>query len=216
MLEWFWDYSDTVIPLLSIVSFVVFKRWHRQDWSLIVYSIACVFLFGFSNYLADRGINNMYLYHIFSLFEFIVVMFYALFLFASRKLRRFLLGVAIFYFIYWNVNIGLWESLLEFNSNSASIACLLIIIVCGLYFLSLNDKKELLYFQKLPSFWIMSGFLFYCACSIPVVLAYKYKEIFYDLNINDAWKIQVLGNCVKFVAISYAALCSYKYQGGSS
>jgi len=143
-------------------------------------------------------------------------MFYALFLFASRKLRRFLLGVAIFYFIYWNVNIGLWESLLEFNSNSASIACLLIIIVCGLYFLSLNDKKELLYFQKLPSFWIMSGFLFYCACSIPVVLAYKYKEIFYDLNINDAWKIQVLGNCVKFVAISYAALCSYKYQGGSS
>jgi hypothetical protein len=215
MFEWFWQYSDTGMPVFAIILLSLIKKRNGPEWLLLVYSLFCVFLFGFSNYLADQGRNNMYLYHIFSLVEFFLLMAYAWFLFSGRT-QKFLIVATLFYFIYWLVNIGLWERLDQFNSNSASIACLIIIVVCGLYFLSLSGKNELLYFQKLPQFWVVTGFLFYCACSIPVVLAYKYKEIFYDLNINTAWKIQVVANCIKFVLISYAALCSYKYQDGSS
>src|SRR5215203_3513061 len=216
MYEWFWDYSDTLIPVLSILAYLSVKKLHMQEWLLLVYSFVCFFIFGLSNYLADRSINNMFLYHVFSLFELLTVMFYSFSLFSSNRIRSVLTTAIIFYLTYWCLNIGLWEPLADFNSNSASIALLLIIVVCGLFFLSLNDKKELLYFQKLPQFWVMSGFLFYCACSIPVVLAYKYKEIFYDLDINTAWKVQVVANFTKFLFLSYAALCCYKYQGGSS
>jgi hypothetical protein len=215
MLEWFWDYSDTFVPLLAILSLLALRKKSRQDHVLLAYSLFCVFLFGFSNYLADRGRNNMVLYHIFSLAEFMVVMRYAWYLFSGRT-RKYLLVMSLLYAVYWAANISMWEPHDQFNSNSASIACLLILIVFGLYFLSLSGKEELLYFQKLPQFWVATGFLFYGACSIPVVLAYKYKEIFYDLDINTAWKIQVVANCIKFVLISYASLCSYKYRVGLS
>ena len=215
MLEWFWDYSDTFVPLLAILSLLALRKKSRQDHVLLAYSLFCVFLFGFSNYLADRGRNNMVLYHIFSLAEFLVVMRYAWYLFSSRT-KKYLIVTSLLYAVYWTANISMWEPPDQFNSNSASIACLLILIVFGLYFLSLSGKEELLYFQKLPQFWVATGFLFYGACSIPVVLAYKYKEIFYDLDINTAWKIQVVANCIKFVLISYASLCSYKYRVGLS
>src|SRR5215203_1813790 len=155
MYEWFWDYSDTLIPVLSILAYLSVKKLHMQEWLLLVYSFVCFFIFGLSNYLADRSINNMFLYHVFSLFELLTVMFYSFSLFSSTRIRSVLTTAIIFYLTYWCLNIGLWEPLADFNSNSASIALLLIIVVCGLFFLSLNDKKELLYFQKLPQFRVV-------------------------------------------------------------
>jgi hypothetical protein len=214
MLEWFLKYSDTIVPVFSIVAMARLKKLHRQEWLLLVYSVVCIIIFGYSNYLADRVLNNMYLYHFFSLFEFLIIILYAAPLFNSKKAKIFLPAITILYFLYWVVNIWMWEPLTVFNSNSASIACLLILIVCGMYFLSLSSKKELLYFQKLPQFWVMTAFVFYCACSIPIILSYKYPEMFYDFNTDSAWKIQIVANCIKFVLLSYAVLCSYKYRVG--
>jgi len=209
-------YSDTFMPLICFLILVGVKQLHRQEKLLLVYFVGCVILFGVSNLMADRGRNNMFLYHLFSLFEILIVLFYAIYLFNDKRVHVFLRTAMVVYIIYWVVNIWLWEPLDQFNSNSASIACLVILIVCGLFFLSLSAKKELLYFQKLPQFWVGTAFLFYCASSIPVLLAYKYRDlIFYDFNISTAWRIQVVANCIKFVLLSYASLCSYKYQGGS-
>lgn len=215
MLERFLEYSDTLVPLLSLVAFIKPHKLRKQEKLLLLYASLSLVIFGVSNYMADRNINNMFLYHGFSLFELLVVLYYASFFFVNKKVKSFLFIIGIAYIIYWFVNMFMWEPLKEFNSNSAGIAHLIIIIVCGLYFLSLSDKEELLYFQKLPQFWVMTGFLFYCTCSIPIMLSYKYQEIFYDLNQNTAWKIQVVANFIKFAAISYAAICSYKYQDGS-
>jgi hypothetical protein len=216
MLERFWDYSDTIAPALSILCFLPVKKLQKQDCLLIIFLIVCFLIFGFSNYLADWGTNNMFLYHFFSLFEISIVLLYGVMLFHNRKVRLFLIIALMLYFIYWRLNIWLWEPIREFNSNSAGIACLLIMVTCFLFFLSLSDKDELLYFQKLPQFWVMAGFLFYSACSIPVVMSYKYKEIFYDININSAWKIQVVANIIKFLCLSFGALCSYRYRDGLS
>jgi len=215
MLEWFLKYSDTIVPVFSIVAIARLKKLHRQEWLLLVYSIACIVIFGYSNYLADRVLNNMYLYHFFSIFEFLIIILYAAPLFNTRKVKVFLSVITVLYFLYWVINIWVWEPLTVFNSNSASIACLLILVVCGMYFLSLSSKKELLYFQKLPQFWVMTAFVLYCACSIPIILSYKYPDVFYDFNTDSAWKIQIVANCIKFVLLSYAVLCSYKYRVGS-
>ncbi|MGN6165643.1 MAG: hypothetical protein ACTHOF_13990 [Flavisolibacter sp.] len=215
MFERFLEYSDTLVPLFSLVAYIRPYKLRKQEKFLLSYVFLSVAVFGVSNYMADRGINNMFLYHGFSLFELLIVLYYASFFFVNKKVKSFLLIIGIAYIIYWLTNIFIWESLKEFNSNAAGIAYLIIIIVCGLYFLSLSDKEELLYFQRLPQFWVMTGFLFYCTCSIPIMLSYKYHEIFYDLDQNTAWKIQVVANFIKFAAISYAAICSYKYQDGS-
>src|SRR5215211_1720351 len=114
MYEWFWDYSDTIIPVLSIAAYLSLKKLHLQDWLLLVYSFVCFFIFGLSNYLADRVINNMFLYHVFSLFEFVTVMFYSYSLFSSTRIRSVLTTAIILYLIYWCLNIGLWEPLSDF------------------------------------------------------------------------------------------------------
>src|SRR5215216_5601605 len=111
MFQWFWDYSDAGIPVLSIAAYLSLKKLHRQEWLLLVYSFVCVLTFALSNYLADRFINNMFLYHVFSLFEFLTVMFYSFSLFSSTRIRSFLTTATVFYVVYWCLNIGLWEPL---------------------------------------------------------------------------------------------------------
>ncbi|MGZ3837012.1 MAG: hypothetical protein ACXVMS_14285 [Flavisolibacter sp.] len=216
MLELFWQYSDTAMPLLSMLTLIRIKKFQQQELFLLGYFVGCSIIFGISNFMADRGINNMVVYHCFSLFEILIVFQYARSFFRSRKIHRLLMIILAVYSLYWLVNIWVWEPLTVFNSNSASISCLLIFIVCGSFFLSLSARKELLYFQKLPQFWVATAFLIYCAWSIPIIVSYKYKEIFYDLDLVTAWHIQVGANCIKFALLSYASLCSYKYQDGLS
>lgn len=203
------------MPLISLLILLLkLQKLRWQEWVLLGYFIGCVIIFGLTNYLADRHRNNLSLYHSFSLFEIIMVFLYARSFFAGKKVHTLLLATVILYCIYWVVNIWVWEPLTQFNSNSASISCLLIFIVCGMFFLSLSARKELLYFQKLPQFWVATAFLIYCAWSIPIIVSYKYKGLFYDLDGITAWHIQVGANCIKFVLLSYASICSYKYQVG--
>jgi hypothetical protein len=111
----------------------------------------------------------------------------------------------------------LWEPLDKFNSNSASLAAAVISAFCFYYFLSLVKRDEVLHFQKLSSFWIVSGLLFYCIASILVIGSYKYKEWFTDINTHITWKIQQVANIIKFVFISIGIICSRQTsQGGLS
>lgn len=205
------NYSDAVVPILCLVFYSVIPHRTKKDWLIFIYASASFIVFGFSDYLADRGINNMPLYHSFSLLEFTLFIFYSFSLFESKKTHAVLLSMSIFYLVYWIINISVWESAKIFNSNSAGIAYLFIMIICGLYFLSLSNRTELLYFQKLPQFWVMTGFLFYCTCSLPVVLSYKYW-IFKEIDVHITWTVQIIANIIKFLFLSYGAVCSYKYQ----
>ncbi|HEY8388518.1 MAG TPA: hypothetical protein VIK74_07930 [Parasegetibacter sp.] len=211
----FFNYSDTLFPLLVLLILIPnIKKLGRAGIWLTIYLVLTVVILGYSNILADRVINNSFLYHSYSIVE-IATVIPLLALFMNRvKVKDY--AVISLFVIYSIVNIFLWESLMEFNSNSSSIAALIIIVYSFGYFLHLANTDAILRFQTLPSFWIVSGFLFYCVVTVLVTASYKYSDWFSSQNIT--WKIQQVANIIRFVLISIGILCSRRqtYRDGLS
>ena len=60
-----------------LVMLPVLKLVRRADFAiLITYLVFTVLIKGYSNYLADKGFNNLYLYHAYTLLEFILIIPY--------------------------------------------------------------------------------------------------------------------------------------------
>ena len=210
MSDLFWDYCDTVFPFLVLLLLLPRFRQVQGGLLMVLYLAVTVGLMGYSNYLADRTTNNMYLYHLYSLLE---AVFLLLLLNKFSGMDRRVLWLTLsFYILFWIANVTLWESLLNFNSNTAAVLNLLTAFFCFRYFLLLIKTNEILYFQKLPSFWIVSGLLFYCIVSILVVSSYKYKDWFSEWDLHLNWRIQQVANIVKYLLISIGILCSSSRQ----
>jgi hypothetical protein len=215
MLATLWAYSDTIFPLFVLLLLVLCKGCADKKL-LTVYLVLTVLVMGYSNWLADKGINNMYLYHAYTLVEALLLV---PLLHGYARTNKALLGAMLVgYPAFWLVNVLLLEPVTVFNSNSATVLALLLSFLCLRYFLYLVQTDDILYFQKLSSFWIVSGLLFYSMVSILVISSYKQKGWFSAADMHFNWMIQQAANIIKFLFFSTGILCSYwqTRQAGSS
>lgn len=215
MLSTLWAYSDTLFPLVVLLLLLPCKGCANKKL-LVAYLLLTVAVMGYSNWLADRRMNNMYLYHGYSLAEALLLV---PLLHGYARTNKMMLGIILAgYPAIWLINVLMIEPVTIFNSNSATVLALLISFLCLRYFLYLIKTDDILYFQKLTSFWIVSGLLFYSMVSILVISSYKQKGWFSAQDMHFNWMIQQAANIIKFLFFSIGILCSYWHprQAGSS
>ncbi len=202
-------YSDTYMPLITLFIYAgIWKSINRQELVILIYCIFNVIVFALSNILAEKHIHNMPLYHISSLAEIWIISFYILKKITGKNFSPAFFIVNIIYTGFFICNIIFWEDLTVFNSNSAGVTSIVILFLCMYYLLKLSKSDEILYFQKLPSFWIISGFLIYNAVSLLVLLSYKYFTYVSTNNEADhLWFVLSVAIIVKFALISTGLLC---------
>src|SRR6266487_369698 len=203
-------FSDTYMPLLTIILyFLLWKYTNYHEFVILLYSIICFILFGITNILVLKKINNLAFYHVFSLVELIILSHYVLKLILHKPFSLLWFFICSFYLLFWICNIIFFEPLNSFNTTSAGITNLVILFLCMYYLLSLSKNEAILYFQKLPSFWIVSAFLIYSALSLLVFISYAY---FVNSNKqqegSQLWAIIIsMATIVKFALISVGLLC---------
>src|SRR6476660_219597 len=145
MKDWVLRNSDTYLPLLTLIVYILnWRKIAKQELILFFYLVVNVILFGITNLLADRGINNLFLYHLYSLLDLIAVTYYLSVVLLKRN--RLFYSIAIGYSCFWGLNILIWESLSSFNSNAASLANLIILILSMYYLLQLSKSEDILNF----------------------------------------------------------------------
>ena len=206
--EWILNYCDTYMPLLTlIISSFLIKRMEKREYILLAYITVCFVIFLTTNIMADRGINNMFFYHFFSLFEIAVISYYFLKSLLNKKLTLywFILGG---YSVFWFINLFIFEDLAIFNSNSSVVSNLIILLLAMYYLFELSKSEDVLFFQKLPGFWIASAFLVSCALSIFGFVAYKYfQDANYKDDANKIWLVPLFAIIFRFVFITIGLLC---------
>ncbi len=205
--------DDTYMPLISLIIYMVlWSDINRREMMLLVYLVISIVFTAITNVMAFYHINNLALYHFYTLFETVFLSYYIIRQTAGKiNLRWFVPGVAVF-FGFWLLNILMWEPLNVYNSNSSCLSYLVVIACCMYYMLELAKSDKILNFQKQPSFWIVSSFFVFSAASILVVAVYRY---YISLNILDearsVFRIIHLANVTKFIMLSVGLLC-YKRQ----
>lgn len=205
-------FSDTYMPLFVLLIFLrLSKSIGKQENILLIYCIFNVIVFALSNVFAENGIHNMPLYHLNSLVDVWLVSYYLLKKITGKAMSVPFIIINVGYTIFFICNILFWEKLTDFNSNSAGVTSLVILFLSMQYLLKFSKTDEILYFQKLPSFWIASGFLIYSALSVLVLLSYKY---FLYLKMysqgNSLWFVLSAGIIIKFALISIGLICHKK------
>ncbi len=214
MLKRLLQLSDTFMPLLALLAYApVIRKIQGKDKIIPLYLLVTFFVMLLSNYMADRYINNSYLYHAYSLVELMLFSYYIRNLTNdSGYFIKFILPV---YAVFWVINLLFFESYLRFNSNSSGIAYLLLIIYSLNYFLFLSRSEEIMSFQKSPAFWIVSGFLFYSVLNVLIATIYKYTFELSPDDKNLVFNFSYVSNIIKFILIIIGVLWyPHKYRSG--
>lgn len=205
-------YSDSFMPLLTIIVFLlIHKSIGRRENVILVYCLLSFLIFLASDILGTMLKHNLYLYHIHSLVELTIIGAYLLKLIQGKYFSIQYFIIAGGYLVFWILNIMFLEDINDMNAFSGALETFILLLLCMVYFFRLSKKDEILYFQKLPAFWIVSGFLIYCALSMLIQVSYKYfvSNNFYG-DAKKVWPVMFIAIISKFVLITVGLLCYYK------
>jgi hypothetical protein len=204
--------DDTYMPLFTLLVYLpLWRKIRGNELVLLIYLIINVVFGTVTNIMGFYQINNLALYHLFTLFEQWFISYYLIRKAFINRIPKAYFLINIGFTIFWFINILGWEPLNVFNSNTAVISSLILLLLCMYYMLDLSKKEEILYFQKLPSFWIVSAFLIYSALSVLIFAVYKYY-VLQDLTEegNKIWSLTHFTTVAKYVLISVGLLCYNK------
>lgn len=105
--------------------------------------------------------NNMYIYHLLTVAEFIFISTLFYYTFIDSKLRQIVLwSVPIFLLLVMLYSLH-WEPPTENNPYSFITESILIIVWCYLFFRETLSRKQTYMPEKDRTFWIVIGILFY-------------------------------------------------------
>jgi hypothetical protein len=201
--------DDAYMPFLALCVYLyLWKKIGKHELLLLIYLIINVVFGTVTNVMGFYRINNLALYHVYTLFEQWFISYYLIAKILKEKIPRFYFFMNIGFTLFWIIDIALWEPLNTFNSNTSTISDLVLLFLCMYYILNLAKKDEILYFQKLPSFWIVNAFLIYSAFSILMFAVYNYyiiENLFTEgLKVYNLMHVTVP---VKYILISIGLLC---------
>jgi hypothetical protein len=153
-----------VIPLL--VGIITYKR-NKAEQHVLFWYIALATITEFvSVSLAGKGKNNLPVFHLFTVLEFIfLVYFYKLALGRiNTKLRIYtLIGVFIGLAV---INAMFLEDIYSFNTNLRTLESLVLILLSVYFLFNLTAKSEVLYITDYPNFVASAAILFYFSGSL--------------------------------------------------
>ncbi|MES2140923.1 MAG: hypothetical protein V4511_14545 [Bacteroidota bacterium] len=201
----FYDYLDNFSILFSVLTFIVGLLCFKS----IKGYLAPLFLIVFVSFITDiisvvyasSNINNFYIFHLFTIFEFILIsFFYILFFKKYLNAKYLLLPIPIFLivaFIDYKIN-----GLNSMDNFSASIEAVILSIYSLVSFLFVMRKLLFENILSAPFFWINSGILFYFSGSLLVFAFSNYVYTYQRSFSNALWAIPQLLNIFYNILIS--------------
>jgi hypothetical protein len=171
-------FSDSLGIILSIIAFIVGLKHYKEPKELRIityYSGVAVAYDIIGTYF--QLLNNLTVgivgESILSVIEFIIFCIYLYRAISSHRMR------AIIKFFYWTFPALLffawikWKRL-DMPTLAYVLDALYLIVPCLVYFYELFTTSKLLFLKNHPSFWIVTGILFYNSCTIPLFLLTGY------------------------------------------
>ncbi|NLR57987.1 hypothetical protein HGH93_07735 [Chitinophaga polysaccharea] len=167
-LFWYSYYAMTGIELLILIPFILnYKLFDRPSLWIFYYIVSSIVFAVGSDVIGYLFHNNMWFFNFMNLVQFVIISLVYLSCIKSRVIKRVILFMPIVVALVFGLDIFVIEGFYHYNSISAGIKSIVILIYGVIFFWQMLNDKELIeksiYIDALPSFWYNSGiFLFYC------------------------------------------------------
>lgn len=116
----------------------------------------------------DGSGNNMTLYNSFIVVEFVFYLYVLRSVIYSPSVKSKMNWIIFFFILLSVTNLIISLKFENFQSITYAMGSLLVVIYCVFYFYELFNLPEFVDLLREPSFWIVSGLLFYYTCTYPV------------------------------------------------
>lgn len=161
-------YMGVIVPIAVVIplsiAFIYFGKLRRVEKIPLVYLLLSGICNAIGHYLAERGISNLYLQHIFTCVEILLVCLFFREALTNRTIRKWLPVVAAVFICAAVLNSLFIQKIAVHNSYARSVSALITIALCLYFFktklaVGFNWKRE-------PLFWFVTGFLIYFSSSL--------------------------------------------------
>jgi len=198
-------YLDIISPLALLV-FALLRGNIQLRRDYIFWFIMCQALINGIAIIYDKLLlkDNLFLYHINCGLSFTILTIYFISIIKLRNIKFFIYIAAFLFFLFFVINLSIWENLQTFNSNSFSIASLIIVTYSLLYYLENLLNPDTVNIAGSKHFWFVTGLLTYYASNFFIFVTYRY---FTQNN------IQATGILWQTHNVIFLMLCLYLLKG---
>jgi len=188
--------------ILPIIFYLIFLKRNRGEglWVIFLYCLLSVVTENISLFLKDR-LGTFYIFSSFTVIEYTL---FAFFFYSSFKAKNFrylsLIGTALFYLIaIFNFTSKKAES---FDSLTASVEAILIIIYCILFLYEHIKDSSVIYVYSIKKFWVVIAFFIYFSSTL---FLFIYAATFTIQEHKNYWAINNFFEILKdvFFCISF-------------
>lgn len=169
-----------------------------------------------ASYLFVHRRNNIVMYNLFSVVEFLFYFFVLYQAIHNRKAKRIVFHISWIYLLLCSINMAFVQKIIAFHSMTYALGCLLIAAVSIYYFLELFQLEHSVNLAREPAFWICSGLLFYYACSFPIIAFSNFLNNLPGVILRNLATIVNLLNVFLYSAFTVAFLCTIRVRKSTS
>ena len=198
----FFQIIETYSPLIPLATLLI-KRSRKSSWVILLISYLAIYLslvYAANNFFSGNKNNNI----IYIVLTGVTFCFFALILeqFLSAKFKfynRVVILIAVLFFV---ANAIFWEGTFLFNSYSSAAGNLILLGYCIYYYKLQLEKPQIIFVERLPSFWIVSGIFIYSAGNIFLFSMYNSLTQNHHLFTYEMWDINII--LILIMNISFA------------
>lgn len=198
-----------MLPLLSVFSgvlpmilYVCFIKRNKQGgfWVIFLYCLISFLSDNMFHYL-EHKLNVFYLYSAFTICEFSLISLFVHLSLKNIKFRLVVLIGALIFFPIATINIVKGGDGTFFDSLSASVESILLIIYSILFLYEQLTDQTVIYVYYLKKFWIVLAILLYFSSTL---FLFIYAATLTKQEYNNYWPINNVFNILKNILFSVA------------
>lgn len=189
--------------LLPIILFLVFLRKNKEKnlWVIFLYTVLSLITdIAFRNLSAGDETAEFYLFSFFTIIEYSIFSMFIFLQISSKAVKWFIACVSIgFYgFAIYNITRGQNSN---FDSLSASVESVLVILFCIFFFAEEIRNPEVSFIYSSKAFWVTTAVLLYLAATLFLFISAPY---FTAEEKDSYWSINFISNILKNILLSIA------------
>jgi hypothetical protein len=199
-------YMNVVAPLCIILpiitAFFKYPILTKDAKILLIYLLIDAVVSIISSTLAFYHLPNTPLYHIATVVETIIVLYFFSLIFSKKQFTSYIRWLMILFPVLGIINVLCFQHIFEFNSYTLSLQSIIIITLCFLYWWFKDDDTSVQW-SALPLNWVISGLLLYFSSAF-ILFTFSNAAIAY-LSVKNfilVWNIHATLTILMYILIT--------------
>lgn len=188
--------SSFIVIIPVLLSIYKFKSLIKVQVKLVYLLLIVLIVEVISNMLWYKKINNMPLYHFFTVIQFLLIVNIYRRALSQTFSKKFFASLSVGFVVFAIINTIFLQGLMTFNSNTTTLLGSLVIFLSLSYFYALLKEVKYSTLETNPMFWINSGFLIYFSSSL--ILFFMNNTLFKGITAAShmLWGLHAIINIV--------------------